>query len=113
MRQTKRAEALEIPLDVKKAVAKRDSFGGHPCCLLCGKPAPGVLDWSCCHVIPRSQGGLGIEQNVVTLCPDCHRELDQSPKRREMLIELKNYLCHKYKNWTERKCTYDRTLHEE
>lgn len=107
MRKTDRAKALEIPQSVKFAVAQRDSFDGHPCCLLCGKPAPGA-QWSCCHVIPRSQGGLGIEQNIVTLCPDCHSKLDQSPERRELLIELKNYLKHKYPKWSERLCTYDR-----
>ena len=28
------------------------------------------------HFVPRSAGGLGIEENVFTACEDCHREQD-------------------------------------
>lgn len=107
MRKTDRAKALEIPPEVKRAVAKRDSCDGWPCCIFCGRPAPiGGIAWSCAHVVPRSQGGLGIEQNVVTACPECHYKLDQTTARDEMLKYAETYLKTKYKIWTRRKCTF-------
>lgn len=69
-RQTK---ATSIPASVKSSVALRDCSGGHPAtCILCG--APGSPH---CHVVRRSQGGLGVEQNIVTLCDPCHRAFDE------------------------------------
>ncbi len=60
----KMTKATSIPKSVKEAVYERD--GGR--CILCGcnngEPVA--------HVIRRSQGGRGIEQNIVTLCPSCH-----------------------------------------
>lgn len=106
MRRTDRAKALEIPNEVKRAVARRDSFNGWPCCLFCGAPAPFEIAWSNAHFIPRSQGGLGIEQNVLTACPDCHRKLDQTSEREEMLEFAEKYLRSKYKGWTRRKCVW-------
>ena len=68
--KSKRTKATDIPQKVKQAVWERD--GGR--CVVCG----------CCrnvmpnaHFIPRSKGGLGIEENIVTLCTNltenqCH-----------------------------------------
>lgn len=36
---------------------------------------------ACAHLIPRSQGGMGVEKNILTLCPRCHREYDEGPDR--------------------------------
>ncbi len=106
MRKTDRAKALEIPTSVKWAVADRDSCDGHPCCIFCGAPAPFEIAWSNAHFIPRSQGGLGIEQNVLTSCPECHHKLDQSTEREEMLEFAEKYLRSKYKGWMRRKCVW-------
>lgn len=64
-----RTKALGITLAVKEAVADRDSFDGWPNCLLCGTPAPvnNRLAFSSAHYISSSQGGLGVEENIVTL----------------------------------------------
>lgn len=64
-----------IPAKVKKAVAIRDEVDGLPCCLICGQPAPpsAYTAFSCAHYIPRSAGGKGVEENVVTLCPPVPR----------------------------------------
>ena len=44
------------------------------------------------HVIPRSKGGLGIEQNIVTACLECHRKMDQSSKRKTYIQIANQYL---------------------
>jgi 5-methylcytosine-specific restriction endonuclease McrA len=105
----KRTKALEIPKAVKERVAERDSFDGHPCCLLCGSPAPvnNRLAFSCAHYISRAQGGLGVEENVVTLCPDCHiNRYDQGSEREQIRAFLRVYLEEKYPNWNEEKLIY-------
>lgn len=110
-----RTKALEIPANVKKAVADRDSYDGHPCCIWCGKPAPtsNPLAFSNAHYIPRSQGGLGIEENILTLCPDCHREYDNSVSRWVMIGVFKGHLKFNYPDWNEEKLVYKKDKYYE
>ena len=105
-----RTKALEIPPEVKRKVAERDSIDGHPCCIWCGKPAPTTnpIAFSNAHYIPRGQGGLGIEENILTLCTDCHREYDQTINRKKMREYFKNYLQSKYPDWDEKKLVYNK-----
>lgn len=65
----KRTKALAIPREVKEAVYKRDKG----VCVLCGS----FMGEPVAHVVRRSQGGLGIERNIVTLCHQCHRAYDE------------------------------------
>lgn len=104
----KRTKSLEIPIKVKKAVAERDSVEMWACCLWCGRPAPtdNPLAFSNAHYIARSQGGLGIEENILTLCPYCHASFDNSENRETMKRILKNYLKSKYSDWDEKKLIY-------
>ena len=104
----KRTKALEIPMKVKNAVGERDSCEGHPCCIWCGKPAPvsNPLGYSNAHYIPRSQGGLGIEQNILTLCTSCHSRYDNSADREDMRKYFEKYLSKKYSDWTEEELIY-------
>lgn len=44
------------------------------------------------HVIPRSKGGLGIEENVITACLNCHHKMDQSTNRKIYLQIANQYL---------------------
>ena len=97
-----RIKAVQIPPQVKKKVSERDSFDGHPCCILCGSPL-GIPE---AHIIPRSQNGLGIEENIVTLCRRCHRDYDQSDRRDEIRAELIHYIKSKYPDWSIEKVTY-------
>lgn len=69
-KQHKRTVATSIPKEVKIAVWKRDN--GR--CVFCGK-AVGV-ECANAHFIPRSAGGLGIEENIFTACLCCHHEQD-------------------------------------
>lgn len=58
------------------------------------------------HYIPRSQGGLGIEENVVTLCLGCHMRYDNGAGREQTKAEIKSYLEELYPEWDESKLTY-------
>lgn len=99
MRKDTRARAITI--EVKRRVAARDSFDGWPCCVNCGAAAPEELCWSNAHVISRAQGGLGCEENIVTLCPLCHRRYDQTTERSKIREHLREYLMGKYPGWDE------------
>lgn len=89
----RRTKALDISKKVKMTVWERDRHR----CILCGSSSamPNA------HYISRSKSGLGIEQNIVTLCMDCHRRLDQSTERKELLNKVKNYLDRFYPNFTD------------
>ena len=88
-----RTKALDISPAVKRAVWERD--GGH--CIICGRheAAPNA------HFIARSQGGLGIPENGLTLCPMCHRLYDQSLARKRMREFFREYLSEHYEDWSE------------
>ena len=93
----KQTKATNIPPKVKAAVYDRDK--GR--CIICGQPGDPVA-----HYISRAQGGLGIEQNIVTLCWMCHQTYDQSHRRDEYRRYIKMYLQGKYPYWNENKLTY-------
>lgn len=106
----KDTSARAIQLEVKEAVSKRDSFFDYPCCINCGTPAPAERPtaFSCAHYISRAQGGLGIEENIVTLCPVCHRKYDQTTERSRIRAFLREYLMEHYPDWDESKLYYRR-----
>ena len=104
-----RTIALSIPPEVKRAVAERDSVDGWPCCILCGRPAPTDAPhaFSCAHYISRAQGGLGIEENILTLCPCCHRDYDSGERSAYRPI-LARHLREHYDGWDESKLVYQK-----
>lgn len=91
--KTKRAKACDIPLEVRKKVLERD--GGI--CVFClgGHASPNA------HYISRAQGGLGVEQNILTLCNACHDRYDKTTDRKQMREFFKKYLQSKYAEWNE------------
>lgn len=103
-----RTKALGITIRVKEEVADRDSFDGWTCCILCGCPAPvnNRLAFSNAHFISRAQGGLGIEENILTLCPNCHRRYDQTTDRAMLKPFFGRYLKEHYPEWDESKLIY-------
>ena len=103
------ARSFSIP--VKKAIAKRDSIDGWPCCVYCGAAAPEELAWSNAHFVSRAQGGIGTEQNGLTLCPICHRKYDQTTARKEMRNFLREYLMDHYGDWDEDSLYYRKEIH--
>jgi 5-methylcytosine-specific restriction endonuclease McrA len=96
----RRTKALQIPSKVKNTVYDRD--GGR--CVLCGRFAK--PEWACAHYIARSHGGLGVEQNILTLCPPCHVRYDQSIERKAIRSILREYLERCYDDWSEDKLIY-------
>lgn len=90
---SKRSKACEISKKVKEKVWKRDNE--H--CIICGKWVP--VSCANAHYIKRSQGGLGIEQNIVTMCPECHYEEDHGQDTQLYEDKIKIYLRTKYKDW--------------
>lgn len=94
----KRTKELSISKKVKERVWERDEYQ----CILCGSNE----GMPCAHYISRSQGGLGIEENIVTLCYLCHQEYDNSEKRPILKPLIKSYLQSKYFGWDEQKLIY-------
>lgn len=101
-----------IPASVKALVAKRDCTNGPATCILCG--APGGPH---CHVVRRSQGGMGIEENIVTLCGPCHYAFDEGiglkrleplgfRTREDISKYIEGYLKSFYPGWSREKVTY-------
>lgn len=99
-RSSKRAKACAIPKAVKDRVWERD---GHRC-INCGS----IYAFPEAHYIPRSRGGLGIEQNVVTLCRLCHDAFDNgtATMRQEIGNCCREYLMALYPGWDEKKLIY-------
>ena len=108
MELNKRTKATMITPAAKAAVWERD--GGR--CLWCGayNAEPNA------HYIPRSRGGLGIEQNILTLCFKRHRIFDQPSTEaevatsRRMKQSYKHYLKSRYPGWDEKKMVYRKDM---
>ena len=90
-------DQTDISPCVRKAVYDRDSFDGSPCCVRCGAPFPQVH-----HFIERSRGGLGIGENLVCLCVQCHYDLHNKDYK-EMTEFVRDYLRNQYEDWDESK----------
>lgn len=97
-RRHRRTKALSVPPDVKEKVWERDWHR----CILCGSvdAAPNA------HYISRAQGGLGIPENIVTLCWKCHQDYDNSPNRAAYREQIRGYLMRKYPDWQEERLVY-------
>lgn len=99
---SKRSKACDISPKVKKKVWERDNH----CCIICGSPyaMPNA------HYIARSQGGLGIEQNIVTLCMRCHNDYDNGNSRVSTGYKIQWYLKSCYDNWNEKDLIYKKEM---
>lgn len=104
----KETKATAIPERVKDTVRKRD--GGN--CIICGRSGGPH-----CHVIRRSAGGMGVEENIVTLCDRCHYTFDEGlyikdlkplgfHSREEVKAFIYEYMEALYPGWTPEKVTY-------
>jgi len=106
--RSKRTKATDIPKRVKEIVWERDNHR----CVVCGN-SQNVMPNA--HYISRADGGLGIEQNIVTLCTSltenkCHYNFDEGDIKEQERIgkKIKQYLIGKYPNWENVKLIYDR-----
>lgn len=101
MAKSKRSKATDISQKVKLRVWERDKEE----CIICKshKAMPNA------HYISRAKGGLGIEENVVTLCLSCHHEYDNGSKRREYEKLIQEYLKDYYgEEWKEEDLVYNK-----
>lgn len=110
MAKSKRAKACDISREVKQKVWQRDK--GR--CVVCGNNYNVMPN---AHYIPRSKGGLGIEQNIVTLCTEltenkCHRKFDFGSKEERERIGgiIRDYLKSKYPDWNKEDLYYKKGM---
>lgn len=104
--KTKRSKATDISQSIKEKVWQRDN--GR--CVVCGNPYNVMPN---AHYISRAKGGLGIEENIVTLCTNfttnrCHDKYDNGSKQEREAIGgiIEKYLKSKYPNWDKEKLFY-------
>lgn len=110
---SKRTQKLKYSKETAYKVAERD----HHTCFLCSKgyhiagknlSSMEFNIYDIAHFINRSQGGLGIEENLVLLCRYHHSHLDNGNKglREEMLSIIEEYLKNIYPDWDKDKLIY-------
>ena len=95
----KRTKATNITPKVKRLVYERD--GGR--CIFCGRQ--GLPE---AHYISRARGGMGIPENIITVCRECHRRMDASTDRTQYLARAKAYLDILYPHFTDEQRKYRR-----
>lgn len=97
--KSERSKACDITPKVKRAVYERD----NGLCIFCGRPgAPNM------HIIPRSQGGLGIEENIACGCMNCHTAFDNGSQRELFMAKAVKYMKGRYSYWSKEYVTYDK-----
>lgn len=97
---SKRSKACDISPKVRLKVNIRDNLE----CVICHR-SRGL---QVAHYIPRSQGGLGIEENLVLLCLECHQAYDNGDKRKDYGDFIHNYLKWHYPGWDVKNLIYDK-----
>ena len=98
--KSKRTKAVDITRKTREAVKRRD---GDMCIMRCGRRGlPNA------HFISRAQNGLGIPENIVTLCFICHARYDSTTDRLVMQADIENYLQKKYPDWDKSKLVYNK-----
>ena len=97
----KRTKAVAITPKVRQEVEERDNHQ----CVFCHttKNVRGEM-----HYIRRSQGGLGIPQNLLTGCRKCHAEFDEGKNKEYYRQKAKEYLQSIYPDWNEEDLVYNK-----
>jgi len=96
-------KATEIRRKVKQIVWERDNHK----CIYCGKYVP--IEYANSHYIKRSQLGMGVPENIVTACPECHYEYDFGANSDKMKNYTKKYLKSFYNEFNEENLKYKKT----
>lgn len=95
----KRTKAVAITPKVREAVERRD----NGLCIFCKRPGRGEA-----HFIGRAQGGLGVEENILTVCRECHGQMDNGQATKLYRSKAEEYLRSKYPDWDKSKLVYDK-----
>ena len=107
----KSTRAREFSAKTREVIKERDKMS----CIFCkinyhmkSSTQAGYIMKSIMHYIPRSKGGLGIEQNGAIGCQYHHELLDNGNKglRGEMLELFREYLQEHYPDWNEEDLIY-------
>lgn len=86
--KSKRTKACDITAKVRVEVLERDNHR----CIFCGAYSSLTL----AHFVGRGRGGLGIKENLVTLCMECHMKADQGTETVKYHEEMCEYLHRLY-----------------
>lgn len=87
---SERAKACDISQSTKQIVWERDNHK----CVFCGKEVP--ITCANSHIVKRSHGGLGIPENVVCACPECHHEYDNGKYSLNYVVKAQNHMLKIY-----------------
>lgn len=106
---SKQSKAKKFDQETIKRILRRD--GG---CIFCNSKRWELSDeygkkiFDIAHIVNRSQGGLGIEQNGVTACRAHHMELDNGNKgwREGMQQYVEEYMKALYPDWNRENLIY-------
>lgn len=105
-KRSKRSRATDITEKVRRRVRERD--GG---CIFCrmGMEVPGTQGrLEIMHYINRSQGGLGIEENLAVGCSYHHGRMDNGAEGTGLRGRLAEYLKGIYPEWENVNKTYSK-----
>lgn len=97
---SKRTKAVAITPKVRQAVEERDNYS----CIFCGQRGRGEA-----HLVSRAQGGLGVEENIVTVCRQCHNEMDNGLLTQIYREKAEAYLRGIYPDWDRDKYIYKKS----
>lgn len=101
--KSKRSRACDISPKVREQVLSRDARR----CTLCGS----TYRLELAHAfLPRSRGGLGKKENLITLCQRHHRMLDsgKAEEQEAVRIFVDTYMKNKYGKIDLNKLKYDK-----
>lgn len=96
--KSKRSQATDFSKDTKIEMLRRDNYK----CIFCSNSE----SLTPAHYISRAKGGLGILENGVCLCVQCHQALDQSPARFHLQLKVERYLNKKHPDFKQEDRTY-------
>jgi 5-methylcytosine-specific restriction endonuclease McrA len=95
----KRTKACAITPRVRLLVENRDDG----LCIFCKRRGRGEA-----HFISRAKGGLGVPENILTVCRECHDAMDNSTRRGVMLKIAEAYLREHYPSWDKKKLVFSK-----
>ena len=95
---SKRSKACDISPMVRNEVLKRDNCQ----CIICGEKH----NLQIAHYISRGRLGLGIPQNLATMCVHCHFSYDNGKYHNEIKEAFEDYLKAHYDDWNEKELIY-------
>ena len=95
---SKRSNACDISPKVRKEVLERDNHQ----CIICGTNQ----NLQIAHYVSRARLGLGVPQNLATMCASCHFQMDNGKFHKELQKAVREHLTAHYDDWNEKNLIY-------